>query len=140
MLNYDTLLSVLMDKFRADEVDIELIGDVKIQEWKANRKQFGYIHAVIFPHIAQAYRDAGWQGFDDYDAKFKLKQMFFSKERVNEKNGEVFTVPMSLAEADKDDMSAFIQDCIQFAAEVFGIEIPDSKEYLKNKKKQQQII
>lgn len=133
------MLQSLMDTMYGDQIEIDLHGDLRVPEWKANKKQFGYIHAVLFPHTAIAYRQAGWRGFDEYDAKFKLKQMFFSIEKVNEDTGEVFRVPRSLSEADHDEMSDFISNSVEFVLEVFGYEIPDSTEYKKMKRKQQKL-
>jgi len=135
--NYDSLIQQLTERFKGENDSFEMYGELKILDFKANYAQFGYLHAEVFQKIAQGYRDAGWQGFDWEDAKREMKKLFFSKQITNELTGEIILSPRSLADADKDEMTSFIQSCIQLGSEYLNVKIESPEEYKERKNKKQ---
>jgi hypothetical protein len=91
---------------------------------KRSVEQNRYIHGVLFPELAKAFTEAGWEGFDAEFAKEVAKAQFLKRNKVNEKTGEVQEYVAHTSKLSKMEMMEFIENVIRFAAVNLNYEIP----------------
>ena len=97
-----------------DFIDNLLISDkkeyaVSVKPYKENKTldQLGYYFSAVVPVCAM------WQGLTKSDADIFLKEKC-AKPRIIEVMNEVFEVRASIAKMKVDEMSKYIDDCINF--------------------------
>lgn len=98
-----------------------------VEEFKDKRSNQAnrYYHGVVVHLIADALKDAGWEPSEcTHDAVHEmLKRRFLTvSKRLNEE--EYIDRTRSTTELDKEEFSAYIEHCVQFAAEYLSTVIP----------------
>lgn len=91
-------------------------------------RQLGYLHAEILPKITRGYQMYGNE-YDKDQVYHILKLNFFSDSIYDPIRDEYYRQPRSLAEASKDEVREFIDQCIRFANEAMPeitIETPEA--------------
>lgn len=87
-----------------------------------------YLWAVVYPHVLQGLRDAGWDDFTSTDEVHEyMKARFGATKAVNRTTGEIVEFPSSTAKMDTGQMSAYIDKVRDFAQEYLGTYIPEPK-------------
>ena len=119
VLNFESLIGILSNKYYTPT---DFIGELKVLDEAPKTRMYAFLHVAVFPRLAEIFRTEGYRGFDEYDAKMHLKRMFYSREYVNDKTGEVIAIPRSLSGADYDELHDFTSNCIQYISEVHGVE------------------
>lgn len=89
---------------------------------KRTNDQNAYLH-TIFPLIRNGLQDIGYREVKTADdAKWVCKSLFLSYEIENGTGGKIRMVKRT-RDLTKDEMSAFIEEVIQWAAEYLGVVI-----------------
>ena len=87
-----------------------------------------YLWAVVYPHVLQGLRDAGWDDFTSTDEVHEyMKARFGATKAVNRTTGEIVEFPSSTAKMDTGQMSAYIDKVRDFAQEYLNTYIPEPK-------------
>lgn len=97
------------------------------------RRQLGYFHAEILPKITKGYQ---WYGNEyDRDQIYHLLKLQFFSEQIYDPILDTWErQPKSLAEASKEEMMQFIDECLRFADDAFPeIHIEDPEAYKRRK-------
>lgn len=92
-----------------------------------------YYRGVIIPMVAIPYfKKCGDVAINNSTAHLRLKYIVgFTEEVVNVRTGEVQELPRSLSDANKDELSEFIEDVIHFLEDA-GEFVPRPDEYYEN--------
>ena len=108
---------------------------------KRSNPQLGYFHAVIVKSLADHLRNEGIiEGITDEEAKGILKDKFLRLSQVvNYETGECIEYTLSLATLDREAMSVFIDQCIRWLEEFFGIIVPPPDPFYERKKKEKNV-
>jgi 6-pyruvoyl-tetrahydropterin synthase len=102
---------------------------VKIEPKKKRTiPQNAYIHAVLFPELANAFKDAGYEGIDAQLAKDIAKKEFLTRQIVNSETGEVKEYVKDTSKLSTLEMNEFIESVIRYAAVNMNYEIPYPQE------------
>lgn len=91
---------------------------------KRTLPQNAYIHGVLFPELANAFKDAGYEGIDAQLAKDIAKKEFLTKQIVNSETGEVKEYVKDTSKLSTLEMNEFIESVIRYAAVNMNYEIP----------------
>lgn len=87
-----------------------------------------YLWAVVYPHVLQGLRDAGWDDFTSTDEVHEyMKVRFGATKAVNRTTGETVEFPSSTAKMDTGQMSAYIDKVRDFAQEYLNTYIPEPR-------------
>lgn len=87
-----------------------------------------YLWAVVYPHVLQGLRDAGWDDFTGTDEVHEyMKARFGATKAVNRTTGETVEFPSSTAKMDTGQMSAYIDKVRDFAQEYLNTYIPEPR-------------
>jgi 6-pyruvoyl-tetrahydropterin synthase len=86
--------------------------------------QNAYIHGVLFPELANAFKDAGYEGIDAQLAKDIAKKEFLTRQIVNNETGEVKEYVKDTSKLSTLEMNEFIESVIRYAAVNMNYEIP----------------
>jgi hypothetical protein len=98
---------------------------VKIEPKKKRTiPQNAYIHGVLFPELANAFKDAGYEGIDAQLAKDIAKKEFLTRQIVNSETGEVKEYVKDTSKLSTLEMNEFIESVIRYAAVNMNYEIP----------------
>lgn len=90
---------------------------------KRTSPQNRYLH-LMFYMICAGFREIGYNEVKDAEmAKEIMKRMFLTRTIENGTGGRIEVV-LRTRDLTKEQMSEFIEDCIQFSAENLGITIP----------------
>ena len=85
-----------------------------------------YLWAVVYPHVLQGLRDAGWDDFTGTEEVHEyMKARFGATKAVNKNTGEIVEFPSSTAKMDTGQMSAYIDKVRDFAQEYLNTYIPE---------------
>lgn len=89
-----------------------------------------FFHGVITTMVADAMREAGNDQADPDYAKAFLKHEFLKDPVINNRTGEqIGSIVLETRGLDTARMSRFIEDCIAYAADYWGIVVPDPSSY-----------
>jgi hypothetical protein len=91
---------------------------------KRTNNQNAYIHAVLFPELANAFKDAGYEGITPQIAKVIAKDKFLKSQVVNKETGEFVEYTKDTHDLTTIEMNEFIDSVIRFAAECLNYQIP----------------
>jgi hypothetical protein len=126
------LLVTISDKEIVNKKQVrQFFGDLPTGKWllKAERKdkrtsnQNRYLH-LMFTMIQKGFYDLGYREMKTAEqAKYQMKELFLSYYMENETGGKIKMVRRT-RDLTKEQMSEFIDECIQFAAENLSIAIP----------------
>lgn len=126
--------SLVAEKFAGKKVVIEFR---EIKE-KTNINQLGYYRAVVLPSVCFAMANLG-NHINPYDKEDQevvhryLVQMFPVKDNeFVDQFGEVHPLPASMGSFDKHESAVFITKVIDWATELFDIQIPESDKFWKD--------
>jgi hypothetical protein len=90
---------------------------------KRTNSQNAYIHAVLFPELANAFKDAGYEGITPQIAKVIAKNRFLKAQIVNKETGEVEEYTKDTSDLTTVEMNEFIDTVIRFASENMNYQI-----------------
>ena len=91
---------------------------------KKTNKQTAYYFAVVIPFCIQGIDETWGEAYTEQQAHIMLKENFLYTTKVNESTGEIIKLPKSLADCDILEAIEYIDKCVAFIAEWFGIEVP----------------
>lgn len=91
-----------------------------------------YLHGIVIPLVLEGLRDTGHNEVKDvHDAKKVIKSLFLKRKVVNENTGEVITeIVKDTHDLSTKEMSDFIDQVVQWAAEYLSITIPAPNQQL----------
>lgn len=92
---------------------------------QANRYYWGVIVELIHRALNEGGFEVSREGTHDL-----LKFRFLKEDKPLGEDGEFITVIKSTTELDKEEFGAYIERCIQFAAEYLNVVIPEPGEQL----------
>jgi hypothetical protein len=107
--------------------DCEVTVTVEKRQTERTVQQNRYYWGVIIPLIRNALRDAGYRATKD-TAHRVIKHLFVQEELVNEQTGELITFTGATSALSKEEFMVLIERIHQWAAEEFGLNIPDPYE------------
>lgn len=91
---------------------------------KRTNNQNRYIHGVLFPGLAEAFVEIGYEGITPEIAKEIAKRRFLTVQITNEETGEVIAEYVkSTSDLSTTETNEFIDAVIRFAAESLNYEI-----------------
>lgn len=96
---------------------------------KKTNPQLAYFFAVVLPIIKQALEETEGTSLSKTDVLTILKSLFLYEEILFE--GEFKKIPLSMAQAKKDEIRKFIQDVIDFGRDMLGVEIPEPQKQIE---------
>jgi hypothetical protein len=136
----DHFLKNLNREFGVPPRGEEILIEATFEELKVFKTlpQMGYYRAEIQKKCAIGLTENGWNGVDEDIAHEFLKRRFFAKNMVNPETGEVFEDAKSLADASKEEMSEFIDNCIVFIETELGTYIQSPEEWLEEQRKKRE--
>lgn len=102
------------------EVKIEITRKRKTRSNPQNRYYWG----CVIPIIQNGLFEAHGQAYSDDETHEFLKANFNANSTVNEKNGEVYTLPQSTARLTTTEYEEYLERVREFAREYLGCEIP----------------
>ena len=97
------------------------------------RQQTAYYFAVVIPFCIQGIEETWGETFTLNQAHLMLKENFLYYTKVNEQTGEIIKIPKSLSECDIIEAIDYIENCIKFIGEWFGITVPEADKYWREK-------
>lgn len=87
-----------------------------------------YLWAVVYPHVLQGLRDAGWDDFTSTDEVHEyMKARFGATKAVNRTTGEIVEFPSSTAKMDTGQFGAYVDKIRDFAQEYLNTYIPEPR-------------
>lgn len=107
--------------------DAEVTLTIEKKQTERTMQQNRYYWGVIIPLVRDALKDAGYRATKD-TAHRLIKHLFVQEELVNEQTGELITFTGSTSSLSKDEFMVLIDHIQQWAAEEFGLVIPDPNE------------
>jgi hypothetical protein len=103
------------------EIDVEIC--LTRIDAKKTIPQLAYFFGVVLPIIKEQLEELEGTTMTKDDVMTILKSLFLYEEILFE--GEFKKVPMSLSKAKKSEVNKFIQDVMDFARDMLGVEIPE---------------
>jgi hypothetical protein len=107
--------------------DSEITLTVEKKQTERTVQQNRYYWGVIIPLVRNALREAGYRATKD-TAHRLIKHLFVQDELINEQTGELISFTGSTSTLSKEEFMVLIARIQQWAAEEFGIAIPDPHE------------
>ena len=103
------------------EIDVEIC--LTRIDAKKTVPQLAYFFGVVLPIVKEQLEELEGTTMTKDDVMTILKSLFLYEEILFE--GEFKKVPMSLSKAKKSEINRFIQDVMDFARDMLGVEIPE---------------
>lgn len=97
------------------------------------KQQTAYYFAVVIPFCIQGIEETWGEKFTLNQAHLMLKENFLYYTKVNEHTGEIIKIPKSLSECDIIETIDYIESCIKFIGEWFGIAVPEADKNWRKK-------
>lgn len=110
--------------------DGEYILTLEPKSKKRSVRQNKFLYGVVFPICRQGLLNAGYRVTVD-QAKQHVKNLFLKTLIVNEETGEYIELTKSTADLSTTEMMDFIAAVQQYAAEQWGVYIPDPNEFIE---------
>ncbi|MGF7219071.1 hypothetical protein GGR92_005251 [Spirosoma lacussanchae] len=104
--------------------DCEISLTVKALEPQRSNSQNRYYHGIVVKMIAEAMSEAYGEDVDVDEAHEHLKSMF-NLRTIETANGYTVKMPGSTKRLSTVEFSTYVDKCRMWAAEFFGINIPD---------------
>lgn len=129
LLNRGEIIKKSIATFLTDtgktEVTLEGVLQEKI-EYKS-KGQLGYYFGVIVKHITEALIVSGYEELNEEVVDDFLRGKYLTIRYYNEKTGQVMEHVRSISSLFKDEMSVYINKCINFANQDLKIQIPTAE-------------
>jgi len=94
----------------------------RMTSMKTDRQLRAYFGAVL-PQMVMGYVNLGYRFMNKKRMDYLLRSKFFVEELANDVDGDILQIPKSLSDASKEEVSDFIDKCIQHGVEDVGINI-----------------
>lgn len=114
----------------AREKDLDVTIEVKPKKKYVTDPQKAYYFGVVVYLITQELRQLGHDVDKDLVHNF-LKTKFLYTEVVNEKTGEFERIPKKMPDCSTSEFIDYVEGIKIWAAEFFGLNIPDAGEQLE---------
>lgn len=115
----------------AKEVDGILF--IEVDEDKKSNPQLGYYFGVVRQCARQGYTNSGWMNMTDDIADLMLREHCSSESVTNPDSGEFKKIPFDIRAAKLSEMITYIDTCVMFISEIFGIDVPPPDKNYKTK-------
>ena len=109
-----------------DDCNVRLVTE-KIYK-KRSDPQNRYYFGVVIHYFCEGYYDLTGERISPEEAHFYLKQRFNKKEVTSEITGEVIEIPNTTTKKNTIEFNEYMEECIKFIAEFFGITCPDPEQ------------
>lgn len=98
---------------------------------KRTLPQNAYFHSIL-PELQKGLYDAGWRNITNVNrAKRMIKELFLTEIEKNEVTGEEMKVVRDTHDLNKEEMSNFLDEVLQWAAEYLSVTIYSPNEQSK---------
>lgn len=108
---------------------------VKKLHRKSSPKQFGWLYGVVYPLFMMAANNMGYEFTSIEQLDFWCKQQWANTPIMNRETGEIIPIPQTKSEFLTTDEMVYCNTLRDYAAEYFGVIIPDPDKDYKNKTK-----
>jgi hypothetical protein len=98
---------------------------------KPTQNQWGYIYTVVYPILLDCFKTENGYAYSTEDVDYMMKMEFWHAEFYNPKHKIVQKIPKQKRGMNKAEVCIFIENCINFAQEIFGAHIPSSDDYFQ---------
>jgi len=110
--------ALLLDALRGRNIKIEVSDAKPTRSTQQNRYYWGVVVWMVW----QGLKEAGWD-LSREGTHEMLRVRFLSEDRPLNDSGEFATVIRSTTELTTSEFTAYVEKCVQFAAEYLGVEI-----------------
>ena len=122
-----------LEKYCAENEGLELMISLKpFAKTGPKMKLYAYYHGPLLDYALRAYSSAGYEGMDKVKVDYLLRAEF-AKDFILKPDGEAIPIMMDKSKMTKERLTKYISDCLFHLEQEFGMEPPDSSEYLINK-------